>query len=457
MPTSPAAAAAPVPRRELPRTIGLWSAIAIAIGSTIGSGIFRSPAGIADKLPGPLPLLSVWVAGGLFALCGALTLAEVASAFPSTGGQYVYVREAWGRTMGFVVGWSELVLIRAASLGAISITFAEYLLRVLGFDPRVAPFDTYAHVLAGVAIAVAGGMNAMGVRLGSLVQALTTTAKYGGLVFIILLAVFIGLPKTGGHFTPAWPPGSFSVGAFGLALVSVLWAFDGWADLTRVGGEIKDAERTLPRALVTGAVMVIAIYLLANVAYLMVLSVEEIRTAKLVAADVAERLIGRSGVVFVSVTVMLSTFGALNAVLMTSPRIFFAMADDGVLFKPVAKIHPTWQTPYVAIGLASVLGIAFVMLRDFEQLADLFVTASIPTYMLSIAAVYRLRQRPGYAPPVKVPLYPIVPALFLLATVFLLGNAIVDPATRWGTLGVLAVVALGAPVCRIAFPERRSP
>nr|MCU0649902.1 amino acid permease [Gemmatimonadaceae bacterium] len=150
-----------------------------------------------------------------------------------------------------------------------------------------------------------------------------------------------------------------------------------------------------------------------------------------------------------------STFGALNAVLMTSPRIFFAMADDGVLFKPVAKIHPSWQTPYVAIGLASVLGIAFVMLRDFEQLADLFVTASIPTYMLSIAAVYRLRQRPGYAPPVRVPFYPVVPALFLLATVFLLGNAILDPATRWGTLGVLAVVAAGAPVCRIAFPDRR--
>jgi basic amino acid/polyamine antiporter, APA family len=455
MPSAPGAPA-PSTRRELPRTIGLASAIAIAIGSTIGSGIFRSPAGIADKLPGPLPLLAVWVAGGLFALCGALTLAEVGSAFPSTGGQYVYAREAWGRTTAFVVGWSELVLIRAASLGAISLTFGEYLLRVLGYDPRVAPYNWISHVVAAVAIAVAGTLNARGVRLGSLVQWLTTAAKYGGLVFIVILAVVIGLPKTGGHFTPAMPAGSFSVSAFGLALVSVLWAFDGWADLTRMGGEIKDAERTLPRALVTGALMIVAIYLLANVAYLIVLPVEEIRTAKLVAADVAERLIGRSGVVFVSVTVMLSTFGALNAVLMTSPRIFFAMADDGMLFKPIAKIHPTWETPYAAIALATVLGIAFVMLRDFEQLADLFVTASIPTYMLSIAAVYRLRRRPGYAPPVRVPFYPVVPALFLLANLFLLGNAILDPATRWGTLGVLGIVALGAVVCRVVFPDTKS-
>jgi basic amino acid/polyamine antiporter, APA family len=453
MPPVPDPTVAPA-RRALPRTIGLWSAIAIAIGSTIGSGIFRSPAGIADRLPGPGPLLLVWVAGGLFALCGALTLAEVASAFPQTGGQYVYAREAWGRTTAFVVGWSELVLIRAASLGAISLTFAEYLLRVLGYDPRVAPFDSYAHALAAGAIAVAGTLNALGVKWGAIVQALTTTAKYGGLIFIIALAVIVGWPRTGGNFTPAFPPGSFSVGAFGLALVSVLWAFDGWADLTRVGGEIKDAERTLPRALVIATVMVIAIYLLANVAYLIVLPVSEIRTAKLVAADVAERLIGRPGVVFVAVTVMLSTFGALNAVLMTAPRIFFAMADDGVLFKPIAKIHPTWQTPYLAILLASVIGIAFVLLRSFEQLADIFVTASIPTYMLSIAAVYKLRQRADFKPPVRVPLYPVVPALFLFATVFLLGNSIMDGATRWGTLGVLGVVALGAPVCWLVFPVK---
>ncbi len=455
MPPADAAAASPSARRALPRTIGLWSAIAIAIGSTIGSGIFRSPAGIADRLPGPGPLLAVWVAGGIFALCGALTLAEVAGALPHTGGQYVYVREAWGRTAGFLVGWSELVWIRAAALGAIAVTFAEYALRVAGLDPRVPPYDGWARWGAAVAIVVAAGLNIAGVRWGALVQRLTTAAKYGGLLFIIGLAFAVGLPRTGGHFTPVWPPGSFSAGAFGLALVSVLWAFDGWADLSRVGGEIRDPERTLPRALVLGCVAVVAIYLLANVAYLAVLPVAEMRTAKLVAADVAERLVGRWGVGFVAVTVMLSTFGTLNAVLLTAPRIFFAMADDGLLWRPIARVHPRYETPYVAIGLAAALGVVFVLLRSFEQLTDIFVTASVPTYMLSVGAVFALRRQAGYAPPVRTPLYPLVPALFLLATVFLLGNAIADPATRWGTLGVLAGVAAGVPVCRLVFPIRR--
>ncbi|MBA3671773.1 MAG: amino acid permease, partial [Gemmatimonadaceae bacterium] len=299
----------------LQRQLGLWSAVAVLIGSTIGSGIFRSPAGIANKLPGPLPLMSVWVAGGLFALCGALTLAELSGAFPETGGAYVLIREGWGRLWAFLFGWSELTLIRAASLGAISTTFSEYLLRVLGYDPALAPYSDYVHYVAAVAIILAGVFNYVGLKWGSLVQNLTTIAKYGGLLFIIVLALAIGLPRTGGHYTPAMPAGSFHVSAFGLALVSVLWAFDGWADLSFVAGEVKDPRRTLPRALIIGTLAVIAIYLLANVAYLAVLDVTEIRGSRLVAADVAQKLIGAPGVVFVAVTVMLSTFGTLNGTL----------------------------------------------------------------------------------------------------------------------------------------------
>src|SRR5512141_1257812 len=185
----------------LQRQLGLWSAVAVLIGSTIGSGIFRSPAGVTDKLPGPFPLMSVWLAGGLFALCGALTLAELSGAFPETGGAYVFIREGWGRLPAFLFGWSELVLIRAASLGAISTTFAEYLLRVLGHDPSVAPFTDYVHYIAAIAIGLTATFNYVGLKWGSLVQNLTTAAKYGGLLFIILLALAMGLPKTGGHFT----------------------------------------------------------------------------------------------------------------------------------------------------------------------------------------------------------------------------------------------------------------
>src|SRR5213075_1587540 len=176
----------------LPRRLGLWSAVAVLVGSTIGSGIFRSPAGIADKLPGPLPLLAIWLTGGLFVLCGALTLAEVAGAFPRTGGVYVFIRESWGRLPAFLFGWSELVIIRAAALGAISTTFAEYLLRVLGHDPRLTPYSSYVHFIAAAAIIFTAVFNYVGLRWGSLVQNVTTLAKTGALVLIIVLALALG-------------------------------------------------------------------------------------------------------------------------------------------------------------------------------------------------------------------------------------------------------------------------
>jgi amino acid transporter len=443
---SPRPSTPPQGSGTLTRQLGLWSAVAVLIGSTIGSGIFRSPAGIADKLPGPLPLMAVWVAGGLFALCGALTLAELSGAFPETGGAYVFIREGWGRMPAFLFGWSELTMIRAASLGAISTTFAEYLMRVLGYDPSVAPYSDWVHYIAAIAIVLTATFNYVGLKWGSLVQNLTTLAKYGGLLFIIVLALAIGLPRTGGHYTPAVPEGSFHIAAFGLALVSVLWAFDGWADLSFVAGEVKDPRRTLPRAIIIGTTAVIVIYLLANLGYMAVMPVGEIRHSQLVAADVANRLVGLPGVVFVAVTVMLSTFGTLNGTLLTSPRIFFAMADDGLFFRKMAAVHPRYGTPYISIMLVAALGVVFVMLRTFEQLADTFVTAIVPFYALAVAAIFVFRKRATYDPPFRTPLYPIVPALFILATLFLLVNAIIDPSSRWGTLAVLGGILIGVPV-----------
>lgn len=433
-------------RGALPRRLGFWSAAAVLVGSTIGSGIFRSPAGIADRLPGPLPLAIVWVAGGLFALCGALTLSEVGSAYPETGGVYVFIREAFGRLPAFLLGWSELTVIRAASLGAISITFAEYALRAAGFDPAAAPYDAYAHYVAAAAIALLGIVNIVGVRWSSLVLNATTLAKYGALLFIVLFALAIGLPHTGGYYTPAAPAGSFALPAFGLALVSTLWAYDGWADLSFVAGEVRDPQRNIPRALITGTLAVIVIYLLANIAYLAVMPVDQIRHSPLVAADVAQRLLGAPGVAFVGITVMLSTFGTLTGSLLTAPRIFFAMAEDRLFFRFVARVHPRFQTPYVAIGLSSLLGIVFVLLRSFEQLADTFVTAIVPFYALGVAAVFVLRRREGYRPPFRVPGYPVVPALFVLSTVYLLGNALWAPSSRWPTTAVFGVVLAGIPV-----------
>ena len=254
----------------LPRRIGLWSAVAVLVGSTIGSGIFRSPATIATRLPGPLPMLSLWVLGGIVALCGALTLAEIASAYPETGGIYVYIREGWGALPAFLFGWAELVIIRAAALGAISTTFAEYLLRVSGHDPRIAPYDSIVHYIAAIAIAAVGTLNYIGVKWGTIFQNIVSILKCAGLLAIELVALG-ALPHTGGHFTPIAPPGSFGFVPFALALTSVLWVYDGWADVSFVGGEVKDPERNLPRVLILGTLIVIALYLVANVAYLSVL------------------------------------------------------------------------------------------------------------------------------------------------------------------------------------------
>src|SRR5688500_3631384 len=388
----------------LKRQIGLWSAIGIVIGTTIGSGIFRSPAGIADKLPGPLPLAAIWVGGGLLALCGALSFAELGSMFPRTGGVYAYIKEGFGRLPAFLFGWAEITVIRAAAVGAIATTFADYFLRVTHLLP---PEDS--RYVAAVAIAVMGTVNIHGVKWGTLTINLTTLAKHGGFVFIVVLALALGLPRTGGHYTPAVPPGSFTMSAFGLALVSVLWAYDGWGDLSYVGGEVKDPQKNLPRALILGTVAIIVIYLLANLAYLAVLSVEEMRRSPLVAADVAQRVMGRNGEVFVSVTVMLSTFGSLTASLFASPRIFFAMADDGLFFRSVAKVHPKFHTPHIAIGINVVLAVVFVLIRTFDQLADAFVTAIIPFYAIAVAAMFVLRKRPDYLPSFRTPGYPIVP------------------------------------------------
>jgi APA family basic amino acid/polyamine antiporter len=430
----------------LPRRLGLLSALAVLIGSTIGSGIFRSPASIANRLPGPLALMGVWTAGGLLALCGALTLAEVAGALPRTGGLYAFIREGWGKLPAFLFGWAELVIIRAAALGAVATTFAEYALRMRGYDPSIAPYDSYVHYLAAVAIVVLAAVNIVGVRLSALVLELTTIAKYGALVFLIVLASAIGpLLHGGGHLHPVNPAGSFTVGAFGLALVSVLWAFDGWADLSFVAGEVKDPRRNIPRALIGGTLAVIVVYVAVNLAYLSVIPVDQLRHSKLIAADVAQQLVGTWGVVLIGIAVVLSTFGTLNGSLLTAPRIFFAMADDGMFFRPVAAVHPKFKTPYVAIALCAALGVVFVLLRTFEQLVDTFVLAIVPFYALAVASVFPLRRSAAFDPPYRVPLYPVGPALFVLATLYVLVNALADPVSRWPTAAVFGVTLVGIP------------
>ncbi len=429
---------------RLPRRLGLWSAVAVLVGSTIGGGIFRTPAVIAGRVPEPVLMLVVWVLGGLLALCGALTYAELAAMFPRSGGVYVYVREGFGRLPAFLFGWSELLLIRASALGAIATPFAEYLLRSLGLDPTRPPYDAAVHWVAAVAIVLTATLNYVGVRWSALLLNFTTAAKYGALALLVLLAFVVGQGSFG-HFAEAGGP--VQGGLFGLALVSVMWAYDGWGDLSFVGGEVRDPERNLPRALIVGTGAVVAIYLLVNAAYLYLIPIGAMARSPLVAADAAQAIVGRLGVGLVAVVVMVATFSTLLGSMLTAPRIFFAMADDGLFFRRVARVHPTFRTPSVAIVLTGVLGIVYVAFQTFQQLADQFVVAIFPFYALAAAAVFVLRRR---RPPAVVPRavqvlgYPVVPALFVLATLYMLGNSLWQDPLHTG-LAFLIILA-GVPV-----------
>jgi basic amino acid/polyamine antiporter, APA family len=437
---------------KLVRSLGLWSSIGLVIGITIGGGIFRTPAGIADRVPDPMWMMGVWVLGGLIVLCGALSFAELSASMPETGGMYVYLREGWGRPFGFLYGWAQLVLIRAAALGGISSVFGEYFLRVVGIDPSMHP--QWADYLAAGAILFAGATNIVGVKLGALFAGLSTIAKFGALALLVLAAFLMG-GDVGGSVTHLASNGAaIDAGVFGLALISVMWAYDGFADLTFASGEVKDPQRNLPRAIIIGTLLIIGIYLLANAAYLYISPVGIMAKSPLIAADTMGALFGRAGVSFVSVVVMISTFGSLMGSMLASPRIFFAMADDNLLFEPIARVHPRWKTPYMAIGLACVLGVAMVMTQTFEQLTDTFVLAMWPFYALSVAAIYTLRKsQPQLNRPYKVIGYPLVPAVFIAAAIYLVINALWTQPL-WTSI-TFAVVLLGLPVYYIWFANRR--
>lgn len=427
----------------LVRRLGLWSSIGIVIGITIGGGIFRTPAVIAGRVPEPMLMLSVWVIGGLIVLCGALAFAELAASMPETGGMYVYLREGWGRPYAFLYGWAQVVLIRAAALGGISSVFGEYCLRVFGVDPVLYP--NWPDYLAAGAIAFTAAINILGVQVGAFFVGLSTVTKFTALAVLVLIALLFG-GGAGGSWTNLTPTDApVEAGLFGLALISVMWAYDGFADLSFASGEVKDPQRNLPRAIIFGTIAIISIYLAANVAYLYMSPIDRMPESKLIAADTLSPILGQVGAAFISVVVMISTFGSLMGSMLASPRIFFAMADDGLFFKPIAAVHPKFHTPYIAILLACTLGIAMVMTQTFEQLTDTFVLAMWPFYGLSVAALYRLRRtQPQLHRPYKVIGYPFVPAVFVAASFYLVINALItDPL--WTTV-VFAVVLAGLPV-----------
>ena len=442
MSTSPLAPATDRWGDRLPRRLGLWSAVAVVIGSTIGSGIFRTPATVAARVDDMPLLLLAWVLGGVVALCGALTYAELAAMFPRSGGIYVFIREGFGPLPAFLFGWAELLIIRPGAYGAISITSSAYTLRLLGLDPAaaVAGLPVRAEQLLGAGyILIVAVVNYFGIHRGAILQNVSTAFKVGALALLVVL----GFALTGGH---GLSPGAMlaqrapvGVSPFLLAMVAILWAYDGFADLAFVGGEVTDPQRNLPRAMFIGTGVVAALYLAANLVYLHLIPIQQMKGAELVAADVARMLLGSAGVVAVSAAVAVSTFGTLNGSMMTAPRIFFAMAEDGVFPRAVSRVDPRTGAPTGAIVLAGCLGAVFVLVRKFTELADQFIIGIWPFYALAVAAVFVVRRRRGLAEvQYRTWGYPVVPALFLVGALLLLGNYLVsEPMLFWLDVSVI--------------------
>ena len=434
---APGAAPAGVPT-ELPRRLSFWETTLIVIGVTVGSGIFRVPASVADTVGSPLGVAAVWVAGGIISLCGALALAELAAAFPEPAGVFVYLREVYGRAVAFLFGWMYL-FVGPTGVAAVAVVFGEYLGRLLGFS------GVGVRLLAAGAIIVVAAASYRSVRGASVLQGAATLGKVAALAAIVVVAFLVGDGSSGAFGAGAPAPADARWGGVGLALVAALWAYNGFQDMLPVAGEVRDPGRALPRALVAGTAVVVAIYLSANAAYLHVLPYAALRTSSLVASDTMVRIVGSVGAAAVASAVIVSTFGTVNALVLTQPRVFYAMADAGLLFRPLARVHPRFATPHVTIVAYSAVAVVAVWVRSFEQLAEAFVLGVWPFLALAVAGVIVLRRkRPELARPYRTPWYPVVPLIFIAGTLWVVGSALVArPVT---TLGGIALTLVGLPV-----------
>jgi amino acid transporter len=421
---------------KLPRRLGMWSTAAVTVGIMIGSGIFRVPAAAAGQAGSAEAMLGAWIVGGIVALSGALTLAEAAALFPRAGGMYVYLREAYGPLTAFLFGWM-CFLIMPTGAGAIALVFAEYLGRLIPLTPGE------VRLVAVATLVLLAAAQYRSVRFGAAIQNVSTAAKVLAILALTAAAFVLGGPPAPG--SEALSPTAATWSGFGLAVVTVLWAYNGWQDVTCLSGEVRDPARALPRALIGGTAAVVAIYLLANAAYLRVLSISEVARSPLVAADVAVRLVGPIGSALVAALVCVATFGSLNAVLMAIPRVFWAMADDGVFFHVVAGVHPRYRTPHVAIVTMAGLSVVYLVLRTFEQLIEAFVLASLPFWALAVASVIVLRRsHPDLPRPYRTPGYPGMPLLFVTAMAALVANSLWQHPEA--TLTSIGAVLAGVPL-----------
>lgn len=433
---------------QLSRQLSGRSALAVLVSITIGSGIFRVPRMVAAETGSVGGIMLCWIVGGIIALCAVLTLAELATMFPRAGGIYVYLRESYGSVAAFMFGWVELLALPLAQ-AAVALVFATY------FGNFVRVGDAGTRLIAAALIVVLGLVNYRSLRLAAHIQNVGTPAKVLALV-VLSTTIFI-FGHGGGAFATGfveYPPGS--LGGFGIALVSVLFAYDGWAQFSNLSGEIRDPARTIPRVLVGALLLVIVVYLVVNAAYLYVLPIGDMAASPMVATEALRRAVGPGAASVVSALVMLSTFGTINSQMMAEPRLFYAMAEDGLFFRSISAVHPRNHTPHRAIVLTGTLALFYVSFRSFEQLAEGFVIATWPFFTLAVAGVFVLRRRrPELARPYRTLGYPVVPLVFVMGGILIVGNALSQRPVP--TLVSFAVTLLGWPVYHVWSRYRTRP
>ena len=444
----------PVPGPQassLRRELGLFSAALLVVGGIIGSGIFFTPTETARALPTAGLVFLVWAVGGVVALAGALTYAELGAMMPDAGGAYVYIREAFGKLPAFLYGWMALLSIGTGALAAVALGFAGYAGRFVDLTPLGGPT-----VVAAATIAVLTATNYFGIKPGALVQNVFAVAKIAALAALILggfaLWAKIGAPPPVAN-APA-PRASLASG-LAAAFVAVLFTIGGWQQMNMVAGEIRDPARTIPRALALGIAIVIACYLGANAVYLHALGRDGLAASSAVAADTATRLVGTVGATLISVAAMLSILGFVNVVILATPRIFFAMAKDGVFLQAAARVHPRFGSPHVSVVIMGVWAIALLVITR-GRIGDLLsgvVFADWIFFGLGAASVFVLRRtRPEVPRPYRAWGYPIVPGFFVLAAMFGIVSAYVA-SLRTSLLGT-AILLVGVVVFYLSQRRR---
>lgn len=448
----------------LARRLGLLTSIMVVIGSTIGSGIFLTPQNVAQAVPIPGLMIFVWVFTGLLTLAGALTNAEVASMLPEAGGQYVFFRVTFGKLTAFLYGWCTFIVYQTGSIAALAVAFARYLgfyvnmphlspaleAWPLPLFPNIFPLANFGVTLVAIgAIILVAFINYFGVHVGGWMQNIFSWLKIAAIGSLVALS-FTSSHGSTAHFFPLFslpssvPTIGALTGAFGVAMIATLWSYDGWNSLTFLAGEVRDPQRTVPRALLIGTVMIITIYVVTNLAYLYVLPIEEMGASKLVAADAMEKIFKGYGGAIISAMVMLSTFGTVNATTMTTARVYYAMAKDKLFFRGMGEIHPKYRTPGKSLIIQAAWACLLTLTGTYDQIFTYVVFAGWIFYALGAGSIFILRAKQPDAPrPYRVPGYPWVPIVFIVVATWFVLNTIVQKPQE-SVVGFL-LLAAGLP------------